>query len=64
MKARSFALALIAIAAALLAGTMAANVALDLEAVFGTLPNAPRVNANSRYQRYVEYRDAREHPTA
>jgi hypothetical protein len=62
MKARSFALALIAIAAALLAGTMAANVAVDPEAVFGTHPHSVRVNANSRWQRYLEYRDAREHP--
>jgi hypothetical protein len=62
MQVRTFALALIAIAAALLAGTMATNVAVDPEAVFGTHPNAVRVNANSRWQRYLEYRDAREHP--
>jgi len=62
MQARTFALGLIGIAAALLAGTMATNVAVDPEAVFGTHPNAVRVNANSRYQRYVAYRDAREHP--
>jgi hypothetical protein len=62
MNARAFAFALIAIGAALLAGTMATNLAVDPEAVFGTHPNALRVNANSRWQRYLEYRDRREHP--
>jgi hypothetical protein len=62
MRLRTFALALIGIAAALLGGTMAANVAVDPEAVFGTHPNRIRVNANSRWQRYLEYRDARQHP--
>jgi hypothetical protein len=62
MRVGTFALALVGIAAALLAGTMATNVAVDPEAVFGTHPNSIRVNENSRYRRYVEYRDAREHP--
>jgi hypothetical protein len=62
MNARAFAFALIAIGAGLLAGTMATNLAVDPEAVFGTHPNALRVNANSRWQRYLEYRDARQHP--
>ena len=46
----------------LLAGTMTANVAIDPEAVFGTHPDVPRVNANSRYTRFVAYRDGNERP--
>jgi hypothetical protein len=62
MSARAFALCFVAILAALLAGTMTANVAIDPEAVFGTHPGAPRVNANSRYTRFVAYRDGNARP--
>jgi hypothetical protein len=62
MTVRAFALAVIGLAFALLAGTMALNVGIDPEAVFRQNHSTPRVNGNSRYQRYLEYRDAREHP--
>ena len=62
MSPRAFALSLIAILAALLAGTIVANVAIDPEAVFGTHPDAPRVNANSRYTRFIAYRDGNARP--
>jgi hypothetical protein len=62
MKVRTFALAVIGAAFALLVGTMATNVLVDPEAVFGTHPGSVRVNANSRYLRYLDYRDARAHP--
>jgi hypothetical protein len=62
MQTRTFALAVVGAAFALLLGTMVANVAIDPEAVFGTHPGSVRVNSNSRYLRYLEYRDAREHP--
>ena len=62
MQPRAFAFTLIGVAFALLAGTMTANVAIDPEAVFGTHPNAPRINANSRYTRFVAYREMKERP--
>jgi len=62
MSPRAFALCFVAILAALLTGTMAANVAIDPEAVFGTHPDVPRANANSRYTRFIAYRDGSERP--
>ncbi len=59
---RAFVLCFVAILAALLAGTMTANVAIDPEAVFGTHPDAPRANANSRYTRFIAYRDGNTRP--
>ena len=62
MSPHAFALCFVVILAALLAGTMTANVAIDPEAVFGTHGDAPRVNANSRYTRFVTYRDGNARP--
>ena len=62
MSPHAFALCFVVILAALLAGTMTANVAIDPEAVFGTHGDAPRVNANSRYTRFVAYRDGNARP--
>jgi len=62
MTPRAFALCFVTILAVLLAGTMTANVAIDPEAVFGTHGDAPRVNANSRYTRFVAYRDGNARP--
>jgi len=55
MRARNFAFCLIAFLALLLGGTMAANVIIDPEAVFDPSKAGERVNANSRYMRYVDY---------
>ena len=62
MTPRAFVLCFVTILAVLLAGTMTANVAIDPEAVFGTHPDAPRVNANSRYIRFIAYRDGSARP--
>jgi hypothetical protein len=56
MSVRAFALALIGIVAALWAATMAINVIVDPEAVFDPGRAGERVNSNSRYIRYVQYR--------
>lgn len=56
MKARSYALAMIAAAAILFAGVVGANVIIDPFAVFGTglLPKSK--NLNDRYRRFTDYR--------
>jgi hypothetical protein len=59
MTPRAFALGCIGFAAFLLAGTMALNVGIDPEAVFDPGIAGKRVNSNSRYTRFVDYRDAR-----
>jgi len=56
MTGRAFALSVIAFAIACLAVTMAVNVGLDPEAVFDPAKGAQRVNVNSRYLRYLEYK--------
>jgi hypothetical protein len=62
MRTRTFAFCFLGFLALLLGSTMAANVIIDPEAVFRQNHSSPRVNGNSRYLRYLEYRDAREHP--
>jgi hypothetical protein len=56
MTARAFALTAIAFAVACLVGTMAVNVGLDPEAVFNPARASDRVNANTRYLRYLDYK--------
>jgi hypothetical protein len=59
MTARSFAIAFTCIVAVLLAGTMAVNVIIDPEAVFDPSKANGRVTSNTRYVRFVNYRDAK-----
>jgi hypothetical protein len=56
MTARAFALGSIAFAIACLVGTMAVNVGLDPEAVFNPARAGDRINANTRYLRYLDYK--------
>ncbi len=56
MTARAFALAVITFAIACLTGTMAVNVGLDPEAVFNPAKASERINANTRYLRYLDYK--------
>jgi hypothetical protein len=62
MTARAFALCFIGFVMALLAGTMAVNVTLDPEAVFDPGIAGQRLNANTRYIRFLRYRDGHERP--
>jgi hypothetical protein len=55
MTHRAFVISLIGIAAMLLGGTMVLNVATDPEAVFDPSLEGRRINANSRYLRFIEY---------
>jgi hypothetical protein len=57
MRTRTFAFCFLAFLALLLGSTMAANVIIDPEAVFDPGRAEMRVNSNSRYLRYLEYRE-------
>lgn len=58
MRSRSFVVAAMAIAGTLLLGTMAANVLIDPQGVFGTKLFVPVVNPNLRYSDLQTYKAA------
>jgi hypothetical protein len=55
MRARTYALSFMAFAVGLFVAVVTVNVAVDPQGMFGTDLLGPPVNANTRYQRFVEY---------